>query len=138
MSSRRQRGAAVLLALIFGMVMAFAVSAIASLAAVHMQAAVRTRQRAAARAAAESGIAASLAALLSGKSRSNIAGEISGARYEARWSGSNAGFTVESTGVAQRQGSPAVQWSVRVTGRFEGSTPIYTRCRADGTVRRER
>jgi hypothetical protein len=138
MWSGRQRGAAALLALIFGMVMVFAVSAIASLAAVHMKAAVRTRQRAAARAAAESGIAASLAALVSGRSGSDIAGDISGARYNARWSGSNAGFTVESTGVAQRQGSPAVQWSVRLTGRFEGSTPIYTRCRADGTVRRER
>ncbi len=121
----RQRGSAALLGLLFGLATIAVLSALTSLANVHVRSSARYRTETEARAAAESGLARALSALKSGGEVEQVSGRVGRGTYRARCSRQESRFLIESTGTARSETGVVLSCQMRVSGRLEGSTPRY-------------
>jgi hypothetical protein len=135
-SCRRQRGAAALLGLFFGLAMIGIVAASVSLTNVHARAAARQRRQTEARAAAESGAAVCLAALAAGGQSGRLSKDLRQGSYRARYRQAATGFVVESTGEATAHAGLILQCTIRIMGDIEAQRPVYRSFAVDTSVRR--
>lgn len=124
----RQRGSAALLGLLFGLATIAVLSAVTSLASVHVRSSERYRVETEARAAAASGLAAGLSALKSGGEVEQVSGTVGRGAYQARCSRQDSRFLIESTGTARSETGVLLSCRMRVSGRLEGGRPRYEGC----------